>query len=340
MDFSGGNRKFGVVRTSIFIQGLLGGALLIGIAGCGSGDQPADADKGDGQTVAPAANPDTSQPNSDGTPAVTTNTNGGNTAPTSSGPPRREFKPVVLGGNANPAPAGNGPAKTGMVTVADVFKAIEPLNILIGQWNTTTRTKGAGEAEWIIDPKTARTQPALKMAADGHPYFKEARLTFDVAKNVFRMNATDVDGQERNYEGIYVQKPQLAPGDNGKLQRTFKLRLDEVGNDDARKLVAVVFNQQENNRLLMEVHRRVGNRVDIQDTVANQRKNTSFALSDADYGDRECIVSQGLGTTAITYMGRTYYVCCSGCDAAFKDNPEYWITAAMERKEKGDDKPE
>jgi hypothetical protein len=61
------------------------------------------------------------------------------------------------------------------------------------------------------------------------------------------------------------------------------------------------------------------------DTIHSQREGTSFALSDTDYGDKTCIISQGLGTIAVSYQGRSYWVCCTGCKAAFEDEPERWI---------------
>ncbi len=255
-------------------------------------------------------------------------------------PPRREFRPIQLGGGTtNSEPTGNAnqtASASSTASIEDVFNALQPLNILIGKWDTTTRNQGPGDASWRIDPKTARTQPTLEMTTERHPYFKSAQLTYLPGKQVFQMLATDQDGQQRRYEGTYTEQPELTPGDDGKLQRTFELELTEVGNDDARKLVGVKFNQQENNRMLMVVMRRSGQRMLVQDTVANQRQNTSFAISDTDYGERECIVSQGLGTTAVSFMGRTYYVCCSGCQAAFNDNPEFWIAQAEERKAKSD----
>ena len=39
----------------------------------------------------------------------------------------------------------------------------------------------------------------------------------------------------------------------------------------------------------------------------------------------ECFVSGGLGKIPVTYKGKTYHVCCSGCRDAFKDDPEKWI---------------
>lgn len=90
--------------------------------------------------------------------------------------------------------------------------------------------------------------------------------------------------------------------------------------------------QQENNRYLLEVGKRRG-KADFArfDTVSTQRDGTSFALSDTDYAERTCIISEGLGTTEVTWKGRSYWVCCSGCKAAFDEDPETWIARAAER---------
>ena len=46
----------------------------------------------------------------------------------------------------------------------------------------------------------------------------------------------------------------------------------------------------------------------------------------------ECIVSGGKGTIPVSYNGKTYYVCCSGCRDAFKDDPEKFIKEAEKKK--------
>lgn len=38
-----------------------------------------------------------------------------------------------------------------------------------------------------------------------------------------------------------------------------------------------------------------------------------------------CVVSGGRGTTQVSYKGETFYVCCSGCADAFKENPEKYV---------------
>jgi YHS domain-containing protein len=51
-------------------------------------------------------------------------------------------------------------------------------------------------------------------------------------------------------------------------------------------------------------------------------------LSDTDYGEKTCIISQGLGTISVSHNGKTYWVCCTGCKAAFDADPEKWIAKA------------
>jgi hypothetical protein len=51
--------------------------------------------------------------------------------------------------------------------------------------------------------------------------------------------------------------------------------------------------------------------------------------------EKECVVTGGLGTIAVNYMGKTYYVCCSGCRDAFLENPEKIIKDYEARKKKG-----
>ena len=48
----------------------------------------------------------------------------------------------------------------------------------------------------------------------------------------------------------------------------------------------------------------------------------------------ECVVSGGLGTTAVSYGGATYFVCCSGCADAFKENPKKYVDEFLAKKKK------
>ena len=39
----------------------------------------------------------------------------------------------------------------------------------------------------------------------------------------------------------------------------------------------------------------------------------------------ECIITGGLGTIAVSFGGKTYYVCCSGCRDEFNENPKKYV---------------
>ena len=41
----------------------------------------------------------------------------------------------------------------------------------------------------------------------------------------------------------------------------------------------------------------------------------------------ECIVTGGSATIAVSYMGQTYHVCCTGCRDEFNANPEKFVKA-------------
>ena len=317
---------------------ICGGCLLLMSGGCGS-DESAPvarpAAEGGGQ---PAADAPRDRPeNSSGGGSVAERDSPG-------GPPRREFRPVRLGGSASDtsATAGGGAATgSGDPHSNPAFAKLKDLQIVLGEWRGTTRRKfgdfnALETVRWKWDLLTDKSQPALVFDTTDSPYFQAARLTYDATAQHFRLAATDKDGVKRVYEGTYTQEPQLVAGDDpNKLQRVFKLQLDQIEPADDRELARVVLNQQNNNRYLVEIYRRSGERVVIHDTIANQREGTSFALIDEGYGERTCVISEGLGTMTVTHNGRTYYVCCTGCQAAFNENPEYWIAKAEERRQAG-----
>ncbi|MEP9190592.1 YHS domain-containing protein, partial [Enterobacter hormaechei] len=56
--------------------------------------------------------------------------------------------------------------------------------------------------------------------------------------------------------------------------------------------------------------------------VGATKKGEPFAVVDK---GPECVVSGGLGTMRVTHKGKTYYVCCSGCRDAFKEEPDKYV---------------
>ena len=65
--------------------------------------------------------------------------------------------------------------------------------------------------------------------------------------------------------------------------------------------------------------------------VGYTREGVTFGV-EAGGKKPQCVVTGGLGTMAVTYMGTTYYVCCSGCRDAFNENPAKIIAEYMKKK--------
>ena len=173
------------------------------------------------------------------------------------------------------------------------------------------------------------------MASDKSPYLRSARLTYVPEDGKYQLQIVDAEGVQRLLAGEFLVAVQDVAGDGKQLQRTYKLQFTQSDQGQAPDFWQVVFNQQENDRYLLQLlkKRRKDAKFALYDTVATQREGTSFALSDTDYGEKECIISQGLGTTQVSYEGKTYWVCCSGCAAAFNDDPELWIAEAAKREQ-------
>ena len=251
-----------------------------------------------------------------------------------------KFKPLRL--NARASEQGESSGKAGADAGVDqqvrlVISHLQPLQVLLGQWRGTTRRefqnfKAVDSHEWVWDLRTDPAQPALIIRSDKSPYVKAGRLTWDTKQERFILLATDSEDKERRFSGDYSEAPHEITGSDDKQHRVFRLVLNEerTGQDGEQWQLAI--SQQENNRYLLEVGKRRGTAAFARyDTVSTQRDGTSFALSDTDYAEKACIISEGLGTMELTWKGRSYWVCCSGCRAAFEEEPDKWIARSAQR---------
>ena len=216
----------------------------------------------------------------------------------------------------------------------DVMRAaLKPLQVLLGRWNGTSQKARMDHPDWAYDWVTNPKQPALRIRSNQGTYIREGRLAYLPDSEQFEFTTTDAEGTSRRFQGTFIEPVRDVARDEKKLQRTYKLQLTEPIANATGEQWRVTFNQQENHRYIFEVDRKRGNgpfsRVD---TIHTQREGTSFAISDTDYGDKTCIISQGLGTISVSYQGQTFWVCCTGCQAALNEEPAKWIGKWEEKK--------
>ena len=244
---------------------------------------------------------------------------------------RRTFAPVEIKAGDQTA------ATTRTMSAAEQLDAIraalKPFQILLGRWNGLSTRQVIDHPDWAYDWVSDPMHPGLRVKSEKGDYIREGRLSYLPESDQFAFKAIDADGVGRTFVGTFTEPVRDVAGDEKKLQRTYKLQLTEPEASAAGEQWRITFNQQENNRYILEFERKRGSgQFGRVDTIGTQREGTSFALSDTDYGDKTCIISQGLGTISVSYKGQSYWVCCSGCKAAFEDEPEKWIAKWEEKK--------
>jgi len=213
--------------------------------------------------------------------------------------------------------------------------ALQPFQTLLGTWRGITRKgvsgemKGVDEPQWVWDLRTDRARPALVMKTPTGIYYREFRLSGLDTPNRFQLVATDTQGRERILEGSLAEPVEQFQEGGTTVQHRFKLLFEEVGDEKDRWQLSIA--QQNNDRYLVELSKVRPTGLQRVDTIGHQRDGTSVAKSDTDFGERKCIISGGLGTISVSYKGKTYWVCCTGCQAAFNEDPEGWLRDAAKK---------
>lgn len=247
--------------------------------------------------------------------------------------------------SAHPQAGGKKVIKDGSVTAASyaaaaidpaqiAFAKLQPLQVLVGTWRgVTARSIGGARAledpVWNWDFLSDSLCPALVLKSPTSPYLRKARLTYVVDRKMYHLAVADSNDGDRIYEGNFTQAPQDTLGANGDMQRTFKLHLTQATTAPERDELTI--SQENNDSYLLEVHRTSENgELQHYDTVKTVREGEPIAIEPEKFGKHRCLVSGGLGAIPATHAGKTYYVCCEGCKAAFDANPMRWIAAASQ----------
>ena len=193
-------------------------------------------------------------------------------------------------------------------------EALQPFNDLIGSWRCTGTPSGTREeqqknfwtetlnVEWQFKGKDAW----LKLDFDKGKHFTKGELRYRPASNDYELKLQTTKKETLSYTGVVNQKTvTLERQDGDKIQR-------------------LVFSLLHHNRFLYRFETRPTDKtlVTMHWKVGATKEGESFA---ADSNGPECIVSGGKGTMAVSFQGKTYYVCCSGCRSEFNETPQKYI---------------
>jgi YHS domain-containing protein len=203
-------------------------------------------------------------------------------------------------------------------------RALEPLNDWVGAWRGVGQPKrGSNKGAWTEEAEWAwkldRDSAALQLEVKEGKQLQGGLLKYEPTDKKFRLVAKLQEGESRVYTG--------ERGDEGKLTLTSS---GDAANDQHR----LTFQMRHEDRLLLLIEIRPAGQTTFTRVaeIGYTRKGGSFA-SAADSGPK-CIVTGGRGSISLEYKGKTYYVCCTGCKAAFLDDPDGIIAEAAERAKK------
>jgi YHS domain len=204
-------------------------------------------------------------------------------------------------------------------------EALQAFNDLIGTWRGTATPAGTKEEQqrdfwvesitwqWQFKDKDAW----LAVAFDKSKHFTGGTLRYVPDKDHFVLNLKNLANQEQSFTGQLNDKKltlESAPDAKGEIKR-------------------VVLTLLHDNRYLYSLDKKPPERATFTNVfkVGATKEGVPFA---AGSGKPECIVSGGLGTRPVEYMGKTYYVCCSGCASEFMADPAKYVREFEEKKAK------
>jgi len=145
---------------------------------------------------------------------------------------------------------------------------------------------------------------------------KSGEMRYLPDKKAYQLTATDPDGKKIVFEGqLKGETLTLERVDPG-TKATQQIKMNTAA-EGVRFIYRIA-------------HKDKGTTLWKKDyMVACTREGESLGKTEK---KNECVVSGGVGTMPVSYKGETYYVCCSGCADAFKENPEKYINEYKAKK--------
>lgn len=200
-------------------------------------------------------------------------------------------------------------------SIATTKEAMQKVQLIVGDWRVTAmprelkRDPWTEKASWSF--RIEKDDYSIRLAATDAVFWKEAALAFDLKNQVYTLDAELAGGGRRRYAGKLADKERV-------------LALEEATDTWPRE--RAVFSLLRDNRFLIDLEVQSAKEKDwnTQAQLGCTKEGVPFVRGEGP----KCIVTGGTGTIPVTYGGKTYYVCCTGCKAYFNDAPEKVIAEA------------
>lgn len=199
--------------------------------------------------------------------------------------------------------------------------ALQPAQGLVGEWRGVGQPKrGVSQGAWIESAawewEFEGEKPTLAMQVVDGKHWSAAKLTApDQGSADFALEVTLPDGSQLDFTG--------QPDESGVW--TFRSAKASAAQPSRITLKFVASGA----RMVVLLEGRANDRYFRIAEIGYTRRGATFAAGD---GHPECIVTGGYGSIAVEHEGRTYYVCCTGCQELFESDPQRVIAEYQERQ--------
>ena len=216
-------------------------------------------------------------------------------------------------------------------TKADAAKAkkgLQDIGEFVGTWNLTADSKATGKLvswketfniSWKFKGDDSWLQ--VDVTKDKMPASGELRYNPEKKQYVLNLKVKETkdakESKEATYTGEFKKGKLTLENKNEKTSDVTKLTMNTVS-EGIRLSVATEL-QKGGSGPFETLYKAVGN-----------KEGESLAGGGAK--KPECIVTGGTATMTVSYMGKTYYVCCSGCRDEFNENPKKYVDAFEKSK--------
>jgi hypothetical protein len=205
-------------------------------------------------------------------------------------------------------------------------EALQAFNDLIGSWRASGTPEGTKAVkdrgfwsetnrwEWQFK----KDEVWLQVAFDKGKHWRDGQLRYLADKDQFQLTLQNEAKQSLTFQGTLKERLLILEREDAAAKETqrFIMRLLHAN----RYLY-----QYEVKRAGQPTFKRLYQ-------VGATKEGEPFAVNGTT--GPECIVSGGPGTIKVTHKGQNYYVCCSGCKAAFQEEPEKYIKEFEAKKAK------
>jgi YHS domain-containing protein len=203
-----------------------------------------------------------------------------------------------------------------------------PFEYLIGSWKgmgvpTANKLKGWSETHAWAWRFEKGAPVGLTVTFQGDKVLTRGQLAYDAASKRYTLTGTGTDDKPLTFSG--------ALDASGK-----QLVLDRVGAapDGSRQRLTLYPNASFIRYTLRVSEQEPGApQFKTAIDVGLTKEGEAFAAGGAAADLPKCIVTGGAATITVSYQGKTFPLCCTGCRDEFNDNPEKYIKKAALRAE-------